>query len=131
MIQETTNSYQLFLISQAVPEIRGADYTPMEFLKYMMDGLNSGNTKVFVDIDDTGKLNGFIVVSIAKSMERPELFIDLAKVDSKMNGLGLELQKKVEEWAKELKINRISTLITKNEKAFCKKYGFERSSSSV
>lgn len=129
MIKITVNPIHLYFISQKVTEIRGLTYTPLEFIKYMIDGINDNLTSILIDEGDGNKINGFVVMSVIEPIpQKKELFIDLAWIDPENKKLGDELMATVEETAKKLKLDKISTSVIKNDSAFCKKYNFKKES---
>jgi histone acetyltransferase (RNA polymerase elongator complex component) len=127
-IVETHDPLLLNEIAKRVKQIKGVDYTPEEFILYIVDGYADHTTKVFIaqDENDKYKMKGFVVASIVKPMKDKEIFVDLSWIDSKQNGLGKDLMKRVEDWARELKIKLITAYITKGLRAFKKRYGFKK-----
>jgi len=103
-------------------------YTADDFFHYLIDNFDNEQIKVFAYIDNQ-KIEGFTICSVSENLisGKLELFIDLAWVDKHAKGdVGKKLLRRVEDYARELKLNKVSgyTTLTK-ERAILRKYGFK------
>lgn len=127
MITEVKDYYILYRISRLIDKglFEGIGYSADDFLKYLMDKTETDKIKVFASIENN-KINGFAVCSLAKDIvrDKPQVFIDLAYIEPKSNGTGALIMKKIEEYARFLKVNELCGYSLRGEKSMFKKYGF-------
>ena len=68
---------------------------------------------------------------IVYPFKTPEIFIGWTYTDPKERVLCKELLQRVEDWAKKIRVKKISAMVRKNLEAFNKKYGFKLDSHLV
>ncbi|MGE4358054.1 MAG: hypothetical protein AB7E08_05860 [Candidatus Omnitrophota bacterium] len=129
-IFEVDNYEVLWRISRLIDKgvFKGLDYTADDFFRYLIENFDKDAIKVFASVNGTNQIEGFVICSLAKNVIRntPQVFIDLAYIDKKVDkNVGLELLKKIEDYARKLNINEICGFSLKGERAVFDKYGFE------
>lgn len=131
MIFDVRDYYQLYKISRLIDlgEFKDIDFTTQTFFQYLIDRFDKDKIKVFVNIENK-EMNGFVICSLSQDVvtQRPEVFIDLSWVKKGTDGnIGKELLQKVEDYARELKLSRISGFTLRDEQvAMFRKYGFSK-----
>lgn len=131
MIFPVIDYHQLYKLSRLIDmgEFKDIDFTAETFFHYLIDRFDVDRVKVFVSSENR-EINGFVICSLSEDVvtQRPEVFIDLAWVKRGSDGkIGQELLKKVEEYARALKLNRISGFTLRGQEgAMFKKYGFRK-----
>lgn len=131
MIFHIIDYYQLYKLSRLIDlgEFKEIDFTANTFFQYLIDNFDKDKIKVFVNVENK-EINGFVICSLSQDVvtQRPEVFIDLAWTKKGTNGkIGEELLGKVEDYARGLKLSRISGFTLRGQEgAIFKKYGFRR-----
>ncbi|HDP36815.1 MAG TPA: hypothetical protein ENN27_02940 [Candidatus Atribacteria bacterium] len=129
-IVEITDYALLYRISLLID--RGAfkfiDYDSQSFFRYLIDRFDEDKIKVFASVNGSNTIEGFAICSLTEDIIRktPQIFIDLAYIAKKADKtVGNELMKKIEDYAKTLKIDEICGFSLKGEKSMLDRYGFE------
>ena len=131
MIYNVIDYFQLYKLSRLIDsgEFKGIDFTAQTFFQYLIDNFDQDKIKVFVNVEKK-EINGFAICSLSQDVvtRRPEVFIDLAWIKKGTDGrIGEDLLEKVEDYARSLKLSRISGFtLREQEGAMFKKYGFRR-----
>lgn len=129
MIYDVIDYFQLYKLSRLIDlgEFKEIDFTANTFFQYLIDNFDKDKIKVFVNVENK-EINGFAICSLSQDVvtQRPEVFIDLAWTKKGTNGkIGEELLGKVEDYARGLKLSRVSGFTLRGqEKAIFAKYGF-------
>ena len=127
MIKETKDPKHLKFISLQAQTVKGMSYTAEEYMSFLTDKMSRSYMRIFIDIDDSGKINGFIVLSIVEPMpKKEEVFIDLAWTNPDSNGLARKFQAVAEIWARKSGITKVSMIATRGINAYKKKFGFRQ-----
>ena len=112
-----------FLMSM-MKETKGVKIDWKELELFLNVNLPSPLIKLCIAFDGTN-INGFILAYRVVPMIVPELFVAWTHVDSKYPEVADMFQERLELWARQLKVRKISAMVHKNLKSWEKKYGFE------
>ncbi len=128
MIIDVKHYETLFRISLLIDKgvFKHIDYTSDQFFKYLLERWDKDQIRVFAAVDK-GNILGFAVCSVQENVirKKPQVFIDLAFVSNDApKETGIDLMTRIEDFARELKIDEITAFSLKGERSMFRKYGF-------
>jgi len=129
MINKLNFASQANVMAKICTTLKYAEKEPIDpyiFLEYVSKGLAFGRCIILVTFNEKEDLSSCVVMFLNNNPIKGKiLFIEWAWSDGKDLKLGLEVFKKIEELAKELKADRIAASMTRGLKAVYKRYGLK------
>jgi len=129
MINKLNFASQANVMAKICTTLKYAEKEPIDpyiFLEYVSKGLAFGRCIILVTFNEKEDLSSCVVMFLNNNPIKGKiLFIEWAWSDGKDLKLGLEVFKKIEELAKELKADRIAASMTRGFKAVYKRYGLK------
>jgi len=123
VIFQTTDKRVLPDVVEMIKKSNIKEVDVKEMAYFIYKNLGNPETRLWVSFNGE-KITGFLLAYIVYPVISPEVFIAWAYVDPKEKGLAKQFHVSVENWAKSLKIKKISAIVRKNLKAFQKSFGF-------
>jgi len=122
MIYETKNVLlipRLLEMAKTIPDL------PLpELEKMLIGGINSPNTKIFVE-EKEDDIRGFMFVSIEGFDGQDACFVQVCAVKPTEENIVFEMLHRVKLWAKEKNVEYIYFITKRSPKAFERKYHFK------
>ncbi len=125
MLIATTDPLHLQRIAEMVGKVDEVDYTPKQFKVWLIKNFDHRDTKAYVDLNEAGEIESFVIAQVVKPLIDRELFIPIAYVKPNSNGLSKELWARIEGYARYKGAKKISLYTKGRIKSYRKKYGFK------
>ncbi len=123
MLIATTDPKHLQQIAEMINKVDEVDYTPKQFKVWLIKNFDHKNTKAYVDINEAGEVNSFVIAQIVTPLIDNEVFIPIAYINPQSNGLGKEIWARLEGFARFKGAKKISLYTKGRVKSYGKKYG--------